>query len=204
MSERKGELIVVDAIGGAGKDTQLWLLSKYLQDSNQPAMFTREHTRDTPPGILIERIIKKLEDQIDPLALQLLYVCDRRNHWKQVLEPALAQGKLVFCNRYYSTTVAYCPKEHRELILKLNQSVVGRPDLVTIMDIDATVAAGRVARRNDGDIFDVPEILRVCREGYRWYQNNSGDRVSWVDASGTKEEVFDQFLGELRRRKVVK
>jgi len=198
MNKTKGKFIVIEGIGGCGKDTQVKMLADYLGEKGNRVLITREHTRDTPPGILIERIIKKQEDQIDPLALQLLFVVDRRNHDAEVIKPALARGETVVGNRSYPTTVAYCPEEWRRVILRLNQEIVTRPDLVVIIDTDPETAAKRVIGRGDADIFDRAESLRRCREGYVWYAKNSGDRVAWVDGNGTREEVF-----ELIRRKLI-
>ena len=103
----KGKFVVIDGIGASGKDTQVELLEKYLGENKIDFLITREHTRDTPTGVLIEKIIKKQEAQIDPQALQLLFISDRRNHFKKVIEPALDEGKLVIGNRYYPVNVAY-------------------------------------------------------------------------------------------------
>jgi dTMP kinase len=199
MSER-GKLIVIEGVGGCGKDTQVDLTAKYLEFLGVNLLVTREHTRDTPPGALIERIIKNKEKQIDHLALQLLYVSDRRNHWKEVIEPNLAGGKMVLANRYYPSTVAYSPEEWRKVILDLNQTVVGRPDLVMVIDTEPEISARRAVNRGDPDIFDEPESLKRCRAGYRWYAENSGDPVKWIDGNGQIEEVSARLIREIRTR----
>ena len=196
-----GQFFVVEGIGGSGKDTQVVLMERYFRDLGVRLLVTREHTRDTPPGALIERIIKKNEEQIDPLALQLLYVADRRNHYTGVIKPALGEGLTVVSNRYYPTTVAYCPPEWRRTIMELNQTVVARPDCVFIIDTDPGVAARRVEGRGDADIFDREESLRRCRRGYEWYVENSGDQVAWIDGNGTKEQVFELIKQEIQRRR---
>lgn len=200
---KRGKFIVIEGIGGCGKDTQVALLEKYLKDSKKNFLITREHTRDTPPGAMIERIIKKKEEQIDALALQLLYVCDRRNHYINVIKSALDEGKIVVGNRYYATTVAYCPKEWRRTILDINKKVVGKPDLVLIIDTDPKVAVARVDGRGDADIFDKVKSLKRCRQGYIWYAKNSKDKVILVDGNGNKEEVFKKILREIKKKKII-
>lgn len=190
----KGKLIVFEGIGGCGKDTQSRKFEDYLKGKKIDVLSTREHTRDTPPGALIEKIIKKQDTQIDPLALQLLYVCDRRNHCEGVIKPNLDGGRVVIANRYYPTTVAYCPDEWRKIILKLNQEVVVKPDLVVIVDLDPEEAVKRINVRKDADIFDEVESLKKCRKGYKWYAKHSGDKVVWIDGSGTREEVFERII----------
>lgn len=200
---KKGKFIVIEGIGGCGKDTQVALLEKYLRDSKKDFLITREHTRDTPPGALIERIIKKKEEQIEALALQLLYVCDRRNHYINVIKNALDDNKIVVENRYYATTVAYCPREWRKMILDINKKVVKKPDLVLIIDTDPKVAVARVDGRGDADIFDKVKSLKRCRQGYVWYAKNSKDNVVLVNGDGNKEEVFEKILREIKKRKLI-
>jgi len=117
MTTRKGKFIVIEGIGGSGKDTQARMLARWLKSKGVKVVLTREHTRNTSPGRLIEAIIKKRKAKIDPLALQLLYTCDRRNHDMAVIRPALVLGDIVVGNRSYATSVAYSPKEWRKIIL---------------------------------------------------------------------------------------
>ena len=194
-------ILDLEGIGGCGKDTQERKIEKYLRGLGIEFLMTREHTRDTPPGALIERIIHKKEPQIDSLALQLMYVSDRRNHYVRKIKPSLDVGMTVVANRYYPSTVAYSPPEWRQTMLDLNQTVVARPDLVIIIDTDPEVAARRVETRGDGDIFDKVESLKRCREGYEWYAANSGDPVVWVDGNGTIEQVFELIKEEIQIRR---
>lgn len=199
----RGKFIVVDGIGACGKDTQVEFLEKYLNERNVDFLMTREHTRDTPTGILIEKIIKKEEDQIDPEALQLLFISDRRNHFKKVIEPALEEGKMVVSNRYYPVNVAFSTEEWRDKFLKINQMVVDKPDLVIVIDVPAEMALERMAKRGEADIFDKLEIMERNRQGYIWYSKNSGDECVFVDGTGTKEEVFTKIIDELKRRNII-
>jgi len=200
---KKGKFIVIDGIGASGKDTQVELLEKYLKDNKIDFLITREHTRDTPPGILIERIIKKQEDQIDPQALQLLYISDRRNHFIKVIEPVLSEGKIVIGNRYYPVNVAYSAEEWRKKFLDINQMVVDRPDLVLIIDTQPEVAIQRMNKRGDHDIFDKLEVMKKCRDGYLWYKKNSGDDCVLIDGNGNREEVFEKVLLEIKKRNLL-
>ncbi|MFA5532227.1 MAG: dTMP kinase [Candidatus Shapirobacteria bacterium] len=200
---KSGKFIVIDGIGACGKDTQVELLEKYLKDKGKDILVTREHTRDTPTGILIEKIIKKQEDQIEGQALQLLFVSDRRNHFVKVIEPALTEGKIVIGNRYYPVNVAFSTSDWREKFLKINQMVVGKPDLVFIIDVSSEVALERMDKRGDHDIFDKLEIMEKNRQGYKWYMENSGDNCVWIDGSKSIEEVHQDIVKILKERKII-
>lgn len=203
MKER-GKFIVLEGIAGSGKDTQEPLLAEFFRNLGNKVLVTREHTRDRPIGALIERAIRGTEEKIDPLALQILYTADRADHTASVIRPALAEYDLVLGNRYDASTVAYSPVRERRMFLDLNTKVIEVPDLICIIDLDPKEAVRRVITRNDGrDIFDKVEILKQCREGYRWYFDNSGRVCAWIDGSGTREEVFNKILGEIKSRKIV-
>jgi dTMP kinase len=203
MNNEKGKFIVFEGIGASGKDTQVELLEKYLKDNGVDVLVTREHTRDTPPGILIEKIIKKQEEQIEGQALQLLFVSDRRNHFVKVIKPALEEGKVVIGNRYYPVNVAFSTPDWREKFLKINQMVVDRPNLVFIIDVPAEVALERMAKRGDHDIFDKLEIMERNRQGYKWYMENSGDECVLVDGSKSIGEVHQNIVNNLESRKLL-
>ena len=199
----KGKFIVIEGIGASGKDTQVELLENYLKDKGIDLLVTREHTRDTALGILIEKIIKKQEEQIDSQALQLLFISDRRNHFVKVIEPALSEGKIVIGNRYYPVNVAYSGEEWRKNFLDINQMVVDRPDLVLIIDVSPEVAIERMNKRGDHDIFDQTDTMERCRNGYKWYVENSGDDCVIINGEGTKEEVFNKILEEINKRNLL-
>ncbi|MFA6007110.1 MAG: dTMP kinase [Candidatus Shapirobacteria bacterium] len=201
--KKRGRFIVIEGIGGSGKDTQARLLAKYLKKEGLEIVLTREHTRNTSLGRLIEAIIKGRKAKVDPLALQLLYVSDRRNHFMGVIKPSLEEGKTVIGNRYYSTSVAYCPEIWRKVILELNQKIVVRPDLVIIVDTSPEICNERMEIRGGADIFDKLKKARRCREGYLWYVKNSGDRCVVVNGNGTKEEVFEKVLKEIKKKKII-
>ncbi len=204
MEKKRGNFITLDGIGGCGKDTQSFLLVEFFRSLGMRVLLTREHTRDTPLGALIERTIKGMEEQMDPLAQQLTFVADRANHTAQVIRPALKRYDLVLENRYDASTVAYAPIERRKFFMDLNQAVIEPPDLTCIIDLDPKEAIKRVTARNDADIFDKLENLKKCREGYRWYFENSRQACAWIDGSGTKEEVMNNILGEIKSRKIIK
>lgn len=201
MTER-GNFIVLGGIGGCGKTTQARMLSERFDVEGVSVLITREHTRHLPAGALIERVIKRSESAMDPLALQLMYVADRRDHSKKEIEPALARGDLVVCDRYYETTVAYADEEWRPMLLRLNQGVVARPDLTFIVDISVE----EVLRRNkpeDRDIFDTYESLKQRVLGYEWFLKYSRDECVVIDGKKDPGVIHEEIYREIQRRGLV-
>lgn len=201
--KKKGKLIVFEGIGGCGKGTQAEMLKKYLEGLNKGVIVNCEHTRDTPPGALIERIIKKQEEQIHPTALQMLYVADRINDTENRIKPGLQRCDFWIQDRYKGSTISYALPGKRKYFLDVQKRVNLVPKLVLIFDLDPTEAAKRVGKRGDADIFDTAKKLNVCRNGYKWYSKNSGDPCVWIDGNGTKEEVFQRVLREMKERKII-
>lgn len=200
MSER-GKLIVFEGIGGSGKGTQINLLRDYLLINNKTVLVTNEHTRDTGVGNLIENTIKKRSDEMDATALQILFVADRINHSQRVILPALQQHDIVIEDRYEGSTISYAPPEQREYFLALHKTnKILTPDLVFILNTDLVEASERIGKRGDADIFDTAEKMRVCLDGYRWYEKNSGHDCVWVDGGGDKKEISEKIIGEIKRR----
>lgn len=200
MIER-GKFIVFEGVGGSGKGTQINLLKESLLKINKTVLVTNEHTRDTGVGDLIERTIKKKSDEMDSTALQVLFVADRINHSQRVILPALGLHDFVLGDRYEGSTISYAPPEQRDYFLALHKTdKILTPDLVFILNTDLTEASQRIGKRGDADIFDTSEKMRVCLEGYRWYEKNSGHDCIWVDGGGDKEEVSERIIEEIKRR----
>ncbi|MFA6369003.1 MAG: dTMP kinase, partial [Candidatus Shapirobacteria bacterium] len=84
----KGKFIVFEGIDGSGKGTQIKKLQKYFEQRGIKTITTCEHTRDLPVGKLIETTVNGGE-KMDPLALQLCFTADRRDHYEKVIRPAL-------------------------------------------------------------------------------------------------------------------
>jgi dTMP kinase len=201
----KGKFIVFEGIGGCGKGTQVELLRKYLvEELGKEVFVTCEHTRDTPTGILIEEILKKIKAPIAPVALQLLFIADRANHTDKTIKPALEKYEYVISDRYQGSAIAYAPRAMRRYICATNLKIIARPDAVVILDLDPREAVNRVESRGDADIFDRVEKLKRCRLGYKWYSKKSGDPCLWIDASGSKEEIFERVVKGLKSKKIIK
>ena len=106
MSEnKKGLLIVFEGTDGTGKSTQLQLLASALQDKGFSVVSTREPTEGKYGREIRELYSNRnkvsLEEELD------LFIADRKEHIDTLLAPALASGKIILCDRYYLSTIAY-------------------------------------------------------------------------------------------------
>jgi dTMP kinase len=138
-----GKLIVFEGIDGTGKTTQLTLLAKTLTDRGLPVVSTREPTDGT-----FGRKIRELYSNRESVSRQEeleLFLADRREHVQEVLAPALQAGKIILCDRYVLSTVAYqgatgfSPQE----ILARN-TFAPTPDLALLFQASPDVGIARI------------------------------------------------------------
>ena len=188
-------------LGGCGKTIQTIALVKILKENGLEVAVTREHTRDTQIGGLIERIIKKIDvdEEVDPTALQMMFVADRINHTRRYILPLMEDvgskgGGVVICDRYRDSTTAYAPPSQREYYRDIQRSVTINPDMTILLDLDPQEAVRRINNRGDADIFDRVEKLSEVRRGYLWCRDNSEGNYAWIEARGSVEEVRRRVL----------
>lgn len=100
-----GKLIVFEGVDGTGKSTQLELLASYLEEDGYPVVTTKEPTEGSY-GQKIRQLYLNRKQCTRDEELEL-FLADRREHVRDVLTPALQQGKIILCDRYYLSTAAY-------------------------------------------------------------------------------------------------
>jgi len=141
-----GLFIVFEGIDGTGKSTQLHLLAERLRQLGYAIVATREPTNG-PYGqkireLFVDRGAVSREEELD------LFIADRDQHVKEVIVPALADGCVVICDRYYLSTVAYQGANGMdpELILQKNKDFPV-PDLAIILEIDPAHGIQRIQKQ---------------------------------------------------------
>ncbi|MBO8433846.1 MAG: dTMP kinase, partial [Tyzzerella sp.] len=103
----KGLFITIEGTDGAGKSTQIELLKKYLEDRGKDVLVTRE-PGGTPISEKIRDIILDRENsEMSSITEALLYASSRAQHVSEKIKPALAEGKIVICDRFVDSSIAY-------------------------------------------------------------------------------------------------
>jgi len=151
---RRGFFVTFEGIEGSGKSTQIERLAERLRAAGEPLVVTRE-----PGGSPLGRRLRTLllgegVGSIDAIAELLLYVADRAQHLREVVEPALAQGTHVLCDRFADATLAYqgfARGIDLELIRALHRipPLDRRPDRTVLLDLPPELGLKRARRRND-------------------------------------------------------
>ncbi|MDH7512452.1 MAG: dTMP kinase [Clostridiales bacterium] len=174
MRLKKGVLIVIEGIDGAGKSTQARLLHKKLLSEGYPAVYFREPTKGK-----WGREVKKLARRADSLSPEEeldLFLKDREENVKKNLRPALSRKKVVILDRYYFSTIAYQGAKgiSPARIRKLHQAFAIKPDLVFILDINPAEGLERIRMRKRKDIlFEREDYLARARKIFRSFRGRT-------------------------------
>ncbi|OOY31279.1 dTMP kinase [Thioclava sp. F36-6] len=143
--------ISFEGIDGSGKSTQARMLAETLRDAGREVVLTRE-PGGSPGAEEIRRLV--LEGDPDRWSAEteiLLFTAARRDHLERVIEPALAAGKVVICDRFADSTRMYqglSRGDLRAVVDQLHTLMIGRePDLTVLIDIDPAVGLSRAKGR---------------------------------------------------------
>lgn len=192
--KKRGMLITFEGAEGSGKSTQIELLRQFLTSKGLNVLLVRE-----PGGVRIsERIREILLDsgnkEMGSECETLLYMAARAQLVAEVIEPALSSGKIVLCDRYLDSTVAYQGfgngvdiDQIRAIGLFATKTI--QPDLTFVFDIEARKGLARIRRAKDRiEQRDMTYHERV-REGYLQIARNEPRRVRVLDARLSREEL---------------
>ena len=190
----RGRFITLEGTEGVGKTTNLEHVSVLVGDAGYPVVTTRE-----PGGTPLAEDIRNLliavrEETIDPMTELLLMFAARAQHIEAVIEPALANGSWVVCDRFTDASYAYQGGGRGvdvKAIEGLEDLVQGdlRPDLTLYLDVPIEVAAARIAGR-DHDRFEREQgvFFTNVRNAYL-ARTRASERMRLIDASSNLETV---------------
>ena len=198
----KGKLIVFEGVEGCGKTTQIQLCCEWLQNLKIPVVTTRE-PGGTQLGLHLRSLLleKQYDKLISPTTELLLYAADRSQHVEQELLPNLKSGKIILCDRYVDSTIAYQGYGRNldiNLIHQLNLIATSglKSDLTLWLDLD--IEQGMERKRKNGDKADRIEQEKIdfhrrVQKGYKELLGNSPERTFQIEASLDKENVQKQI-----------
>jgi dTMP kinase len=189
----RGLLLAMEGIDGAGKTTQVHALASLLGAAGVPFVTTKEPTGG-PWGRKIRESARtgrlSLTDELDA------FLRDRREHVAEVLEPALAAGKVVLVDRYYFSTVAYQGARGMDPAdLLARNAFAPAPDILVVLDVPPAVGLARVRARGDvADLFEREDELTRAREIFRGL---ALPYLMLVDGTQEPARVTDAIAGRL-------
>jgi dTMP kinase len=199
-----GRFITVEGIDGAGKSTHLAAIEQWLRSRGLEVVLTRE-----PGGTDLAETLRELvlHRPMDALTEALLVFAARRDHLVQRIEPALARGDVVLCDRFTDASFAYqgAGRGFDAAVLSLLEQWVqqGRqPDLTLWFELPATEPPRRRAGARVPDRFEAQDEAFFDRviAGYRARQQADPGRFESIDARAEPAAVWQQVQAVLQRR----
>ncbi|MBR6473180.1 MAG: dTMP kinase [Firmicutes bacterium] len=200
----KGLFITIEGPDGSGKSTQIENIKKFFEDRDIDIVFTRE-PGGTPIGERIREII--LDNQfkeMDYMTEAMLYAASRAQHVAQVIRPALQAGKVVVCDRFVDSSLAYQGYGRRlgESVEVINSFAVQDcvPDITFLMKVDPKMGRNRIKENRENQDRLEHEKLAFHREVYKGYlelEKKYSERIVGIDASLGIDEIRDEIYRKL-------
>lgn len=204
----KGRFITFEGGEGTGKSTQVKLLASYLSLSGVDVVQTREPGGSPSAEEIRALLVTGAADRWSPLAETLLFYAARVEHWRQIIEPSIARGAHVLCDRFADSTIAYQAYAgglDRHMVEKLHSLVMSgvEPDLTIVLDLPVDEGLKRAASRRDSETrFERKgrEFHERLRQGFLDIAHRFPNRCLVIDASQSIERIHSAVLAALKLR----
>ncbi len=189
---KQGMLIAFEGIDGTGKSTQIEMLASFLRQRGLATITTREPT-DSSYGrrireLYVDRSSCTQEEELE------LFIADRRQHVKELIEPQLAAGTIVLTDRYYFSTAAYqgaAGLDMEDIFARNDFAPV--PDLVILLTMAPEVSIERIQEGRGEELNDF-EQLDQLREVANRFASFSDPCIRRIDATEERDQVQEKIL----------
>jgi dTMP kinase len=219
MSLRQGRFISFEGLDGCGKSTQIEKLANVLRALGTNVAVTREPGGTSAGEKIRQLLLDTSTAGLSPMAELALMFASRAQHIKEVIQPALSEGRIVLCDRFTDSTEAYQGggrKLGSEPVLALHRILCGglQPDLTILMDSDVAASVERARRRNKAQVgkngrgrsdenrFEQESraFFGRVRQKYLEIAAREPQRVHVVDARGSAEDTHRKILEIVSRK----
>jgi dTMP kinase len=192
--------IVFEGIDGSGTTSQVKHVSNILRSRGRKVYTTREPS-DRPIGRFIREILcGNVRVNIGDKTMGLLFTADRSDHIEEEIKPAIRNGSIVLCDRYYHSSLAYqsMKPDSYKYVHVINEGMLV-PDLTVILDISVEESIRRRTERSHSDFTESEEFLSHCRNAYRkiFIEEPFSGRVEIINADQNIEIVTAEILDEI-------
>lgn len=206
----RGHFITLEGGEGSGKSTQAAMLAKRLEAFGIAVVLTREPGGSPGAEIIRHVLLSGAAKPLGPEAEAILFAAARNDHVRCTIEPALAAGKWVICDRFADSTRVYQGAlgavDHR-LLKALERASIGdlKPELTFVLDVPVEVGQQRATARREGsrpDRFEAEKIEahEKLREAYLALAAAEPDRCVLVDASVDKDVIAKRIWAVIDMR----
>jgi dTMP kinase len=206
----RGRFITFEGGEGSGKSTQAAILAQRLHLLGLGAVRTREPGGSPGAEVIRHVLLSGAAKPLGPEAEAMLFAAARGDHVRNTIEPTLAAGRWVICDRFMDSTRVYqgaLGKVDAMLLKALERVTVGnlKPDLTFILDVPAEIGMARARQRRGthaADRFEAEsaEFHQRLREAYRLLAGSEIDRCVLIDAASPEEAVAAQIWRVVNER----
>ena len=194
----KGLFITFEGADGCGKTTQINLLKDYLEKEGYDVILTREPGAKGL-GEKVREILLNYDGVVSDRCESFLFLADRAQNIDIIVNPAVAAGKIVLCDRHIDSTVAYQGYGRGldiDRIKMLNSLATNfkKPDLTIVFDIDVETSMQRVGKDKDRMESAGVDFHNRVREGYLKIAKEEPERIKVINSVQPIENVFEELL----------
>lgn len=204
---RRGRFITLEGIEGVGKSTHLKFIRSWLQKRGIPVLQTREPGGTPAAEKIRDWLLNTANNQLPAISEVLLMFAARASHVQQVIQPALASGRWVLCDRFADASYAYqgggrqLPEKQ---IVQLERMVLKglKPDLTLLLDAPVEVGLRRVQQRGRRDRFEREQraFFERVRRSYLRRARYEPRRIQVISADVGVREVRQAIVSVLDQR----
>jgi dTMP kinase len=202
-AKRRGLFISFEGGEGCGKSTQIAALKAHLEAEGHAVLQTRE-PGGTPLGESVRNLLQHDEAGMgmSPESELLLFAASRAQHVRELIAPAIAEGKIVLCDRFMDSTTVYqgvARAIDAKQVAAINKFAVGqtKPDLTILIDLPPEIGLARVHARSHGQLDrmeqEAIEFFEAVRKGYLDLAAEEPERFVLLDGSLKIEELSQQI-----------
>jgi len=202
--ERRGTFIAFEGVEGAGKGTQVRLAREFLEAEGHDVMVTREPGGTSLGERLRDTLLEREHESVDARAEALLFAASRAQHVSRVIRPALEEGKVVLCDRYLDSSLAYQGAGRglgEQDVLSLNVWATQGlfPDLVMLLHIEPDQGLSRIGEEQDRIESEDESFHAKVADAFLKIAEDHPERFRVIDASGPPDVVHQRVREELQR-----
>ena len=193
-----GYLISFEGVDGSGKSTQISKLKEYLEAGGYEVVLSRE-PGGTDIGEQIRSVILDPNNQgMTAVTEALLYAASRAQHVHDVIAPAVEAGKVVICDRFVDSSIAYQQYGRKlgECVRIINGYAIDgcMPDLTFLLKVKPDVGGTRIGSREKDRIeLEDKSFHEAVYQGYESLQEEFSERIVGIDAARSVDEIFAEI-----------
>ncbi len=201
----RGLFISLEGGDGAGKSTQMNNIEKYFNERGFSCIRTREPGGTSIGEKLREIVLDAANPEMTDVAEMMIYAAARAQHVRELIRPAVNEGKIVICDRFVDSSYAYQRdgRELGEMVEIVNGYAIDglMPDITFWMDINPEAGRERIGQREDSSL-DRLEREKMdfhyrVYDGYQQLCQRYPERFKRIDATRSIEEMRDEIYGYL-------